>query len=179
MSLPFEMDRRREVPVLGTISLVCFGVWIVLTVLLGLDAVISALHTGHAIAGAVPPHGPGRVGSINLPSTLAVALLVLWIFSLNAILLALVLGVVDIALRFHSVWRCFAYAIVVLAAPVVALVGMMAANDPMLPGITDRDLLLRGLALVGTGAAAAALSLTLIAPWSPGLPPRATVAWAG
>jgi hypothetical protein len=143
--------------VLGVLSLAGIGGWGVLSVLLGTCDAVTELHARWTethpvlLRHGVPEH-------VWLIAGLEMALFFVWVLSLNGVLVAVVLGIVDVALTYRSWWRAIAFAIVGIGGPSAALWENSAAGARALTG-DDVDTI--GLA-VGLMVIAA---LTVLAVW--------------
>lgn len=98
------------------LALVGLGAWALPTFLIGLVDMAHALWLGETLHRVEP----GRSFAFSPMESVMIAIGVLWFLSLAAVLLALVVGTVDIATRLRSWRRCVAFAGVAIAGPMAA-----------------------------------------------------------
>ncbi len=123
--------------------------WAALTVLVGAGRIANAVRDVSLVTGPVAyslqPEPPTWHSSVGV----GVGVFVFWLLSLNVVLVACVLGVVDIAVSYRSWRRCVAFAAVAVAGPVGALVvSQIGTGDGGLPGSSYIAAIVPGLSMV-------------------------------
>lgn len=131
---------------LWVLSLIGIGMWVVVTLYVGVDGIVHAfsnrvdlnsLPTTHALI-----NSDGSINYDALPERIKLNIIVmsLWSLTANVAFVGAILGIVYVSMRFHKAWRAIAFGVVGIGAPILAFVGNgLFSSDYEPPAPSDLD----------------------------------------
>jgi hypothetical protein len=167
-----QLTVRRAAPsrALSMLALLGLGCWAVLTLVMGVGDAVNGVRDVRLFTAPPGSLDAGDLSSGHGMFVFSVTVGLLWLLSLNVVLVAVVMGVVELAVT-HRTWRrAVAFAVAAVAGPVLALVVSQVANgdDEVVPTTSYLEAVAPGIALV-----AIALVTLAAAWWLLGVPLRA------